>query len=209
MFCVGAALLLVESKARQSSSLQSPVAAVVAVGPFLTSLLVVIGMRGTPDPDRPHSADTDTDTGPSLAVVRDLKSRTVVAIASRTLITDESREGGAGGWEGRGGRGGLDVGRVCNGGDVNGAENTRGEEEEELEAEEEKEEEENEEKGIEDEEEEEEGVLQIGFTWERVEKEDIIEVEPKEGTRVELELDSGIEKDGRGWNNERDESTLR
>ena len=39
-----------------------------------------------------------------------------------------------------------------------------------------------------------------------MEKDDIMEVEPKEGTREDLELDSGIELEGRGWNNERDEN---
>ena len=118
MFCVGAVLRLVDSKARQSSSRQSPAAVVVAAGPSLPSLVgAVTGMqRGTPDSDRPLSTDTDTNSDPSLAVVRDRKSRTVVAIASRTLITAESREGGAGGWEGgggrEGGRGGLSANRV-------------------------------------------------------------------------------------------------
>lgn len=60
--------------------------------------------------------------------------------------------------------------------------------------------EEDEEEGMEEdkeeEEEEEEGaVSQVGVVLEIVEKEDIIAVEPKEGTTEVLELDSGIELD--------------
>lgn len=58
--------------------------------------------------------------------------------------------------------------------------------------------EEDEEEGMEEdkEKEEEEGaVSQVGVVLEIVEKEDIIAVEPKEGTTEVLELDSGIELD--------------